>query len=198
MRNRLGVDDISSVPSGAMRTGDFSSLLGTTTILDPTNGQPFAGNIIPQSRLSPTALALLNYFPEATGSGLRNNYQLIASNPNNNNNVNLQISDPITTKDRININMSRQGRSSDQVQAFGFRDPQTGWGGNLSLAYSRTITPTTVNTLTLTGNRNVTNNLSYFSFGTNVAGELGIQGVRGAAFHLWATEHQLPELQQSQ
>ena len=176
-RNRVGVDDISSVPSVAMRSGDFSSLIGTTTIVDPGSGTAFAGNVIPQSRLSPTALALLNYIPQATGTGLRNNYQYIATDPNNNTNVNLQVSDPITTKDRININLSRQSRNSIQTQAFGFNDPQNGWGGNLSLSYSRTLNATTVNTFTIAGNRNVTNNLSFFSNGTNVAGELGIQGV---------------------
>ncbi len=42
VRNRTGVDNIGSVPSTALRDGDFSSLLGTTTIYDPLNNQPFA------------------------------------------------------------------------------------------------------------------------------------------------------------
>jgi len=103
MRNRNGVDDISSVPTLAMRGGDFSSLLGNTVptvIYYPGTNTPFAGNIIAPSLISPAATALLKYFPQPTGTGLRNNYQLIASNPNNNNNFNLQVSDPITTKDR--------------------------------------------------------------------------------------------------
>jgi len=181
-RNRNGVDDISSVPTAAIRGGDFSSLLGTTTIYDPQstingNNTPFANNVIPASRLSPTALALLNFYPLPTSSGLTRNYQLIASNPNNTNNVNLQVSEPMTTKDRININFSRQGRSSDQVQNFGFRDPTTGSGENISIAYSKTLQPTLVNTFTVGANRNLTNNLSYFSDGANVAAELGINGV---------------------
>ena len=177
MRNRNGVDDTSSVPTQAMRNGDFSSLLGTTTLYYPGTNTPFAGNIIPSSLISPAATALLNYYPQPTGTGLRNNYQLIASNPSNNNNFNLQVSDPITTKDRININLSRQSRQSDNIQPFDFKDPTNGWGGNLSVAYSKTLQPTLVNTFTVSANRNVTNNLSYFSYGANVAAQLGIEGV---------------------
>ncbi len=179
-RNRSGVDNISSVPTQAFRNGDFSSLLANsvpTIIYDPQTNQPFQNNMIPVSRLNPTALALLNYIPNPTGVGIKNNYQFVASNPNDNTNVNLQVSEPLTTKDRINVNLSHQSRNSDQVQAFGFRDPNSGSGGNMSVSYSRTLQPTLVNTLTIGANRNVTNNLSFFSNGTNVAGTLGINGV---------------------
>src|SRR5438132_9391079 len=43
------------------RRGDFSS--NRIGIYDPLSGQPFAGNIIPQSRLSPGALKLLTVSP---------------------------------------------------------------------------------------------------------------------------------------
>lgn len=59
------------VPSLAMRRGDFSELLRansfynrTRIITDPTNQQPFVGNIIPASRLSPNGTALLNTLPQ--------------------------------------------------------------------------------------------------------------------------------------
>ncbi len=176
-RNRQGSNPTSSVPLAAFRTGDFSSLLGVTTIYDPLNNTPFANNIIPVSRISPAATALLAYFPNPTGSGLKNNYQLIATNPNNNNNVNASVTIPIDTKDRLNFNVSHQSRSSSQVQNFGFIDPTHGAGGNISASYSRTLQPTLVNTLTLGANRNTTDNLSFFSNGVNVAGQLGINGV---------------------
>jgi hypothetical protein len=50
-----------TVPNGPSRSGDFSK--GTPIIVDPTTNQPFAGNIIPQSRLDPIALKLLPYIP---------------------------------------------------------------------------------------------------------------------------------------
>ena len=50
-----------TVPTALMRTGNFSELLdpnngfftGARTIIDPTTGQAFSGNIIPANRLSP-------------------------------------------------------------------------------------------------------------------------------------------------
>ena len=68
---------IFTVPTAAERNGDLSALLalgGQYQIYDPwtttnlNNGrysrQPFAGNIIPASRISPIAKAVLKYYPE--------------------------------------------------------------------------------------------------------------------------------------
>lgn len=56
----------------AYRTGDFSALLKQSkpvTIVDPLTNLPFAGNIIPQGRLSPAAEALLKYSPVPAADG---------------------------------------------------------------------------------------------------------------------------------
>jgi len=192
-RNRVGVENVSSVPTAAVRTGNFSSV--PNIIYDPLSGgtTPFPGNIIPQNRISTAAEALLGYYPSPTGVGLIKNYEFDASNPNNTNTFTSQISEPLTTKDRLNINMSAQSRNSATYQTFGFRDPTSGGGKALTVAYARTLQPTLVNTITVGINRNATNNLSYFSCpngasGTNAAGvscagaaniaaEYGINGV---------------------
>lgn len=179
-RNRQGVENIGSVPIAPFRTGDFSSLLTgdtPTVIYDPLTNQPFANNIIPQSRISNAALGLLRFYPAPTAIGLIKNYEFDASNPNNNNTVNGQLIIPITAKDRLNVNLSAQSRDSARIQTFGYRDPTSGGGKSLTLSYSRTLQPTLVNTFSIAVNRNTTNNLSYFSNGENVAGDLGIAGV---------------------
>src|SRR5579872_818844 len=61
-----------SVPTPAMFNGDFSQL--GTTIYDPTNKAPFAGNILPPSSISPYSKALLKYYNPSTLPGLTNNY----------------------------------------------------------------------------------------------------------------------------
>lgn len=86
-----------SVPSAAMRKGDFSELLAglgavnaqtgqrTGLIVDPTQCAvvgtaricaPFGGNIIPSNRLNPIANKLLEFYPEPNNgtAGLSNNY----------------------------------------------------------------------------------------------------------------------------
>jgi len=63
-----------TVPSAAMRTGDFSELLNPSnpyfnkvrTVKDPDSGAPFPDNIIPSSRLSPNGIGLLNTYPLPT------------------------------------------------------------------------------------------------------------------------------------
>jgi hypothetical protein len=47
-------------PTQAMVNGDFSAL--SIPIIDPNTGQQFPGNVIPQSRLDPTAVAFWNQF----------------------------------------------------------------------------------------------------------------------------------------
>ncbi|MDE1177359.1 MAG: carboxypeptidase-like regulatory domain-containing protein [Edaphobacter sp.] len=76
-RLRTGLVNNIIVPSDARRAGNFSDLLGSNRIIyDRTNlvggvPQPFPGNIIPASRLSPQALAIQQYYPRqntATGT----------------------------------------------------------------------------------------------------------------------------------
>lgn len=50
-----------TVPTSAMRSGDFNS--EGVTIVDPSTGQPFPGNVIPSSRLNAVAQKVLTLFP---------------------------------------------------------------------------------------------------------------------------------------
>lgn len=75
-RLRTGLVNNIIVPSNRKRAGDFSELLPSRIIYDRNNlvngvPQPFSGNIIPSSRLSPQALAIQQYVPQqntATGT----------------------------------------------------------------------------------------------------------------------------------
>ena len=87
IRDQYAGPTLTTVPTAAMRRGDFSELLplgDIYRIYDPLTGvavgqrrqrQPFANNSIPQERLNPIALAYLNYYPlpnvqgEANGTG---------------------------------------------------------------------------------------------------------------------------------
>jgi trimeric autotransporter adhesin len=60
-------DQYATVPSDAMRTGDFSA--AGIQLIDPTTGKPFTNNQIPISRMDPAALALLQYIPTANVPG---------------------------------------------------------------------------------------------------------------------------------
>ena len=74
IRRRDTQTSTGTVPSTAMRRGDFSELLNPAnplfgrvrTVTDPLTGQPFPGNVIPADRISPNGQALLNVYPLPT------------------------------------------------------------------------------------------------------------------------------------
>jgi hypothetical protein len=51
------------MPTAAQRTGDFSSLLPRTQLVDPITRQPIPGNVIPASRLDPITAKLFKGLP---------------------------------------------------------------------------------------------------------------------------------------
>ena len=89
-RDRKQFQNLYSLPSAAMRAGDFSELLPGLAISDPTKCTvvgsartctPFAGNIIPANRLDPTSVKLLEFYPSPNnpGAGLSNNHIALAN-----------------------------------------------------------------------------------------------------------------------
>ncbi|HKD05014.1 MAG TPA: carboxypeptidase regulatory-like domain-containing protein [Bryobacteraceae bacterium] len=174
-RSKSGFDKISTVPTAAERAGDFSGV--GQPIFNPATNSPFIGNVIPASQINQTAVSLLSFIPLPNAPGLRNNYQLIGANPSNSDNLQVVVNQNITSKDRLNANVSFQDRNSENVQAFGFVDPSNGSGLNSSLAYSHTINRNLINSLSFSFSRNINRQSSYFSYGQDVAGDLGIMGV---------------------
>ena len=71
IKRRYDSTNTGTVPSLAMRNGDFSELLNAAnpfykkvrTVTDPLNGAPFPGNIIPTARISHNGQALLDVLP---------------------------------------------------------------------------------------------------------------------------------------
>jgi len=174
-RSRNGFDDVTTVPTVAERTGDFSALGSIINFPNTTN--PFPGNMIPASMISPTAMSLLNYIPVPNAPGLRNNYQFIGANPNNNDNLQTRINQTISSKDGLDVNFNYQHRNSENLQPFGFVDPTSGYGLSSSLTYRRTFSRTLINSLVWSFSRNLSKTLSAFSNGPNIEADLGITGV---------------------
>ncbi len=85
LRDRKGLRSVSSVPSAAMRNGNFSGL--ASAIFDPNTrarqpdgtitAAPFPGNVIPSSRFNARDVKLLEFYPlpNVPGAGLSRNYQ---------------------------------------------------------------------------------------------------------------------------
>jgi hypothetical protein len=67
-------DQYATVPTDAMRTGDFSS--SPIQLIDPASGQPLAGNQIAANRIDPSAASLLQYIPSPNLPGTAQNYHV--------------------------------------------------------------------------------------------------------------------------
>jgi hypothetical protein len=64
-RERRGITlPTQKVPTAAEKMGDFSGSLTSALPRDPQTGLPFPGNRIPQNRLSPAGLAILQVYPD--------------------------------------------------------------------------------------------------------------------------------------
>jgi hypothetical protein len=95
-----------TVPTAAMRAGDFSA--EGVTILDPLTGQPFPNNTIPDSRISPIAKTVLAKLYPLPNTG--NPAQQTAANSVQNYNNDLQ-------SNQFDIRLDYQ--MSDKQQIFG-------------------------------------------------------------------------------
>ncbi len=101
----------STVPTLAERAGDFSA--SSVQLIDRSTGQPFAGNRLPSGRISPTALALLNYIPLPNQPGDKQNFYYATTND--------------TSADDINFRFIRSfGATNDRRGGMGF--PPVGGG----------------------------------------------------------------------
>ena len=72
LREREGLSRLGSVPTGAARLGDLSAF--GRPVVDPSTGQPFPGNVVPPSRISPLAAKVLELFPRPNRAGPAANY----------------------------------------------------------------------------------------------------------------------------
>ncbi|MGI9072599.1 MAG: carboxypeptidase regulatory-like domain-containing protein [Bryobacteraceae bacterium] len=77
-RRRQGIDQFALVPDPTELSGQF-----TSPIIDPTTGNPFPNNVIPQDRFSRLAnLAVQRFFPAPNINLSQGNFRLTTSLPN--------------------------------------------------------------------------------------------------------------------
>ena len=155
-----------TLPTELERRGDFSQSFDQNgsliKVIDPTTGQQFAGNVIPQNRINQYGQRLLSVHPmpnaldpNITQGAFNYTYQEIVNQPKKQ--TQLKLDYVPTTKDRISFrprwwNSDRQGQNGS-----------TAFGGNYYLvphhygyvnnaydgAYTRTFSPTIINEFTL-------------------------------------------------
>ena len=177
-RGRSPFSGVATVPTALERSGDFSQsvIRGAVTIFDPLTGLPFPGNKIPDSRVRPAARGLLGLIPTPNVPLPIQNYQFITGVPQNSQSVSLRLNHPLTTKDRVSLNIGGQSRSGQSAQLFGFVDESAGHSYNSDLSWTRNYSARLIQTLRARVNRNTSDLLPYFANKENIAASLGIRG----------------------
>jgi hypothetical protein len=145
----------SSVPTALMRQGDFSELLPGTVIHDVT-GNPFPGNIIPQTQQNPVGLRYLNAYPAANVPGqILNNYILQPQQVQNFDDFDIRADWNASENDRV---FGRFSYAEDnEVSGTFLQGLPAGFGSGTQLnhnrgaaaGYTHTFSPTLLNDLRL-------------------------------------------------
>jgi hypothetical protein len=105
-RQTIGRTVISTVPTSLQRQGIFTEAIGgrVPQIFDPTTGAssrtPFADNRIPDGRMDPIAVALLQRYPSPTSSGTANNYRRTDNEVDDQDQFDLRVDHRFGTRDQ--------------------------------------------------------------------------------------------------
>ncbi|HLJ16425.1 MAG TPA: carboxypeptidase regulatory-like domain-containing protein [Bryobacteraceae bacterium] len=158
-RIRSGTSSISTVPTAAEDTGNFSAI---RPIFDPltTNGtgasmtrQMFPGDIIPKSRWDPLFPALLALYPTPTNPGIVNNYYFSGVDRDDWNNYDFKGDENFNDNNRLSVRYSRRDLNQYQngplpLPADGGLATTTAINSNSFVgSYIRNLSPTMNNEL---------------------------------------------------
>ena len=165
IRYRFSDTQTQTVPSGLMRQGNFSELLGpnlfyskpqavydssTCPSVGAASCTPFPNNIIPMSRLSHNGLGIIGAYPAPTPGYLSGNQNWIAQAPHPINQRKETLSSDFLLSDKDRIQFRRQTLAYDEYAPF---DQGSGLTPRFikrpnqtnSVTWTRTISPTMVN-----------------------------------------------------
>ena len=193
LRSNQGLTYVLSVPTTAIKAGDFTAT--GTTIYDPatynaTTGlrQPFPGNMIPANRFSPQAQYFLNFYPNPQDPGFTNNY---VSNPvqlGMDNDVSFRYDHDFSEKDTLTIRYSRKhifatipnGDCGCTTPLPGFGEKDNVWGQNHKLGWTHVFNSSTVNDFYLGFSQYYEIRYDQDQGNTNYFAAAGIQGIEPA------------------
>ncbi len=124
--------DVNTLPTAAMRQGDFSAL--TVPIYDPTTYNSatntrtaFSGNIIPSNRFDPVAKQIINLYPAPQNGNLSSNYTYISPYQQNLSRINTREDYQLSQKDQISVIFNNE----ESFQPSSFKTlPAPAFGGD--------------------------------------------------------------------
>lgn len=201
-RQTTGGTAIQTLPDAAQRSGDFSRVFDTAgrviPLFDPATTQnrvrqPFAGNVIPASRIDPVARAATEFYPQPNRVGTLTGANNFGANtrPTFDRDIFVaRVDHQITSKDQVTGRYYVNDNESENVGVWGRpeADPNATTGGNNNSSwlgsYTRLFTPQLVNDFRVTRLRRFGGTTSRV-LGTNLASKIGLRGVSDQAFPIF-------------
>jgi outer membrane receptor protein involved in Fe transport len=183
---------VSTVPTAAMRNGDFSELLARGIVIyDPMTSPrvPFPNNVIPSNRIDPVAQRFLNLYPLPSASGLGSNFTTTVNREQTSDTFDVRVDHRFTPTRSVYVRYSDNGVETLVPGVFGLVngvDPggsAAGFGGpsladawGLHVNYLEIIKPTLLFEAKVGKLFFDTRSLPE-TYGQNVATQYGLQGV---------------------
>jgi hypothetical protein len=169
------------VPTSLERAGDFSHTLDAfgrpVQILDPATGLPFADDVIPASRISPQAAALLGYYPQPNVAAARGyNFQAPVPVVTRQDNVQSRFNQALTTRTSLFGYLQYQRTRTTSTSIFRFPDASHVANLDTSLNWSRRFSQFFSLRVGYQYTRQTTAVTPYFANLRNVSGDAGIVG----------------------
>jgi len=195
VRDRRGDYFQYTIPTAAFRTGNLSA--AAQPVYDPATGDadalgrtPFAGNIVPASRISPISAKVLALIPQPNrGSGLSQNWEIATVRKKDTNGGDVKVDYQLSDKDRLSVRYSIQKSEIFDPPLYGVKGggPREFAGTGIQKAhngainYTRVWSPTWL-TEVRTGIMYYRNNADNSDKALKTADELGIKGVNVSDF----------------
>lgn len=163
------------MPTLDQRRGDFSA--SSIALIDPATGQPFAGNVIPEGRISDQARSLLQYYPApnlAQADGY--NFQVPLVTETDQDSLQTRVTQRVTARDQLSASVSYQRTSTNASNVFRLVDSTRTGNLDISANWSHRFSPLVTLRLRYQHTRLSNDVAPYFAGRTNVSGEAGITG----------------------
>jgi hypothetical protein len=167
------------MPTALERAGDFSqsTVAGhSLQIIDPTTGKPFEGGIIPGSRISPQATALLGLYPQPNFAGTGYNFQAPLTTFTRQDQFTSRATQSINNRNQLIGLFAYQRNRTDVTTLFGFQDASTVSGVDTSLTWTHRVNQFLTMRPRGQYTELTTATTPYFANRTNVSGLAGITG----------------------
>jgi trimeric autotransporter adhesin len=171
-RDRNADTQAALVPDAAERNGILSN-----PVVDPSTGDPFSTNVIPQNRISPQARALLALYPLPNFSGSsRYNYQIPTVGARHQDALQSRFEKSFNNKNQITGQFAFQSIRANTPNVLGYSDSSDILGLNTRVNWSHRLGRGLFLNLGYQFSRLSTRLTPYFENRTNVSGDAGIEG----------------------